>query len=268
MKDADVYNYLSSINLQKLNIVFCEHMNEKSRLWNFEKHSHNYMELICFLEGKTRIEFDDKSISVSMYDIIVYPPHVEHQEFLVPDLQQDVIAFGIEINSSVNINSSFKITDRDGALRWLFEHVYSEYRISKIKSPKLVDAYLQSIFLNMIRYFSASFIENTDIVDVATSFIHKNFSKEIHIHQLTSMVSVSPSYLNRIFLKKFNQTPMQYVNDFRIKIAKQLLDTSGFSIEEIAFNVGFNDSGYFWRVFKKKCGISPSEYRKDKHPNA
>ena len=65
-------------------------------------------------------------------------------------------------------------------------------------------------------------------------------------------------------------TIMFYVQNLRITQAKKLLREGKFSITEIAFQVGFNDSNYFSSCFKKATGISPLEYRKlkkvERHP--
>lgn len=263
--ERNVLNYLDSINLNELNMVFCEQMDDKSKLWNFKKHSHNYLEVICFLEGKTRIDFKENSIDVSMYNIVVYPPHVEHQEFFNTNYRQDVIALGIFVNASKNLHTSFKIIDKEGLLIWFFKHIHKEFKKKGVKSHQLTTLYLQSIFLHMIRYFSHPHIETSDIVDMVTAHIQKNFDKHLTTNQLAAMASVSPSYLNRLFVKKLNTTPIKYLNTFRLKIAKKLLIDSNFSIEEIARHIGFMDTGYFWRVFKSATNVSPSVFRKQAH---
>lgn len=246
-------------------MIFCEQMDDKSKLWNFKKHSHHYLEVICFLEGKTRIDFKENSLDVSMYNIVVYPPNVEHQEFFNINHRQKVIALGIFIDASEPLYSSFKIIDKEGLLIWFFKHIHKEYQKKEVNSDQLITLYLKSIFLHMIRYFNHPFIEASDIIVIVTNYIYKNFDKTITVDQLAAMAGVSPSYLNRLFVKKLNTTPMKYLNSFRLKIAKKLLIDSDFYIEEIANRVGFIDSCYFWRVFKRDTSVSPSVFRKQEH---
>ncbi|MBQ7900963.1 MAG: helix-turn-helix transcriptional regulator [Clostridia bacterium] len=72
----------------------------------------------------------------------------------------------------------------------------------------------------------------------------------------------SPSYVSHFFKKNKGITIKGYVNNLRIENAKQLLKSTGLSIDEISFAVGFGDISYFSKVFKAHVGLSPTEYRK------
>ena len=69
-------------------------------------------------------------------------------------------------------------------------------------------------------------------------------------------------HLRRIFKSAVNTTPVKYINYLRLEKAKNMLINSNYSVNEIAFSVGFEDAYYFSRLFKKEIGISPSEYKK------
>ena len=62
--------FLESISLDRAELKFCERFDEQSRIWNFEKHSHPYFELILFLEGKANIYAGDDSLDISLFDEI------------------------------------------------------------------------------------------------------------------------------------------------------------------------------------------------------
>ncbi|MFN2243397.1 MAG: helix-turn-helix transcriptional regulator, partial [Anaerolineae bacterium] len=65
------------------------------------------------------------------------------------------------------------------------------------------------------------------------------------------------------FRKELGVTPIAYLNRYRVHQAKQLLSDTSKSITEIALEVGFSDSGYFSRVFRREVGLSPEAYRQD-----
>jgi YesN/AraC family two-component response regulator len=75
-------------------------------------------------------------------------------------------------------------------------------------------------------------------------------------------VSVAPGYLSVLFRKQTGYTFGEYLAKIRIDEAKAILSTSSWTISEIARAVGFSDSFYFSRVFKRHTGLSPSEFRK------
>ena len=70
-----------------------------------------------------------------------------------------------------------------------------------------------------------------------------------------------------MFIKKFKEsfgiTPIAYLNRDRMFMAMGMLSETNLSIEQIANKVGIRDVSYFARVFKKHCGVSPGEYRKE-----
>ncbi len=78
---------------------------------------------------------------------------------------------------------------------------------------------------------------------------------------LAEEFSVSPSYLSGLFRKEVGVTLTDYIHKVRIDHSLILLNTSAFSIQEIAEQVGFLDVNYFTRTFKKYHGISPKKYR-------
>lgn len=80
------------------------------------------------------------------------------------------------------------------------------------------------------------------------------------ISELADMCHVSPAYLRRLFHEYASVSPIQYRNNSRIEYAKRLLEKNNSSISEIAITLGFEDTAYFCRVFKKVTGMTPGEY--------
>ncbi|WP_430906769.1 helix-turn-helix domain-containing protein [Maribacter sp. 2-571] len=78
---------------------------------------------------------------------------------------------------------------------------------------------------------------------------------------LAKLCNLSLSSFKREFTKTFNDTPNNYITLQKLKRAKELLRITEMAISEIAYGVGFNDPLYFTRIFKKKIGLSPTEYR-------
>ena len=75
---------------------------------------------------------------------------------------------------------------------------------------------------------------------------------------------VSVAYLNRIFKQKTGEAVASYVKNLRLEHARALLLSTNLSVESIARNVGFENTKYFYTLFKGKYGVSPSSYRINK----
>jgi two-component system, response regulator YesN len=95
-----------------------------------------------------------------------------------------------------------------------------------------------------------------------TLYIEENYRQTIGLEDLAEIAGFSAPYLSRIFKKEFGMSFTSYVNHLRIKDAKEMLNDQDLSIKEISFMLGFSDSNYFARVFKKETGINASQYKK------
>ncbi len=126
--------------------------------------------------------------------------------------------------------------------------------------------------LNVYRlYFAASaeqqnFYKNR-IVQKVMKFVHENYQNPISLNDAADYVNKSPGYLSNKFKKEAGVSFTQYVTDYRILKAKELLISTNMKVKEIAVYVGFQDEQYFSLVFKKECGLTAGGYRKIYYDN-
>lgn len=99
------------------------------------------------------------------------------------------------------------------------------------------------------------------LVKKAKRFIKSNYSKKLTLDQVAKEVYLSASHLSKIFKRVTGTTVIEYVNQIRLKEAKQLLRNTDMPLNKIAEDVGYYDASYFSKVFKKKVGITPGQYR-------
>jgi YesN/AraC family two-component response regulator len=92
---------------------------------------------------------------------------------------------------------------------------------------------------------------------------HIDTNLSLSLSTVAESLQVNSSYLSRAFAQYFdNLTFGDYIRKLRIEKAMQLLETTKHSLTEIAYLTGFSDQSHFTRVFKKKLGQNPSDYRK------
>ena len=94
------------------------------------------------------------------------------------------------------------------------------------------------------------------------AYLTENYTKNIQIKDVAKATHYSESYVSHIFTSVKKTSIMFYVNDLRIQKSKELLEKTDFSITEISYLVGFNDSNYFTSTFKKYASITPTKYRR------
>lgn len=98
-------------------------------------------------------------------------------------------------------------------------------------------------------------------VEKVANYIEYNFSEDFSIEELAEFSHMHPSHLMRTFKKEYGITIGGYQRKIRIEEAKKLLSESNLSVTEVAFMVGFNDSQYFSRIFKKEVLVSPKQFK-------
>jgi len=100
-----------------------------------------------------------------------------------------------------------------------------------------------------------------DVVNSIVQYLHINFANEINFTQIASDYNFSASYLTKIFKEHTGTSPIKYLIEYRIRVAKTLLKDTKLTVMEIAEKTGFKDQFYFSKCFKNYCGVTPSQYK-------
>ena len=100
------------------------------------------------------------------------------------------------------------------------------------------------------------------IVNRVSKYISEHLNSHITLEDLASIFNMHPSYFSKIFKAETNLSPIAFVTNRKIEIARGLLDHTNKSISQIVDELGFFDANYFSRVFKQYTHYTPTEYRK------
>lgn len=104
---------------------------------------------------------------------------------------------------------------------------------------------------------------NSDTVNQICSYIAANYSKRIGLEEIAADSGYSKFHINKIFRSQMDTTVMDYLIQYRMEKAKELLALTKESVKNIAFRVGYSDPNYFTWTFRKQEGVSPLQYRAD-----
>lgn len=108
---------------------------------------------------------------------------------------------------------------------------------------------------------TANLGKNHWIVDRVTSYIRANYSLDLRSCDIAEMIRITPNYFSSIFKQETGKSFNEYVNEVRIDKAKELLAATSELVGTIAQAVGYKDYKHFAMLFKKHCGVIPTEYR-------
>lgn len=104
--------------------------------------------------------------------------------------------------------------------------------------------------------------KNLKPIRLACSFVEEHYRESIKLEDVAEIVNLNPAYFSTLFVRKTGQSFTEYVTLFKLKKACELLTNSDMNINEIAGSLGFPDARYFSKLFRKKMGLKPTEYRR------
>ena len=216
---------------------------------------------LCMQEGKTR-KFP-KGALVHMAKGSVYSwkflahEEVAHTflfEFLLKDESGDLVSAG----EGVNLLFEDKVE--------LFEKYFSrllDENSRPRRSPIAVKAAAYRLLSAVIgqKYRESTIDVNTRLIAKGIAYLENDPYQTKSIAEVAEMCNMSVNYFERLFKLYAAETPSEYRMRVKIEHAKLLLSQNIMSIAQIADELGFIDSAYFCRIFRKKSGMTPKEYR-------
>lgn len=103
--------------------------------------------------------------------------------------------------------------------------------------------------------------ENIESIKTVLSYIHVHYAEKIFVKDLADLLSLNEQYFCRFFKKAIGQSPISYLNDYRIRRAMDLLTDTTLPVTDVCLECGFNNFGNFLREFRKQTGTTPLQYR-------
>lgn len=146
--------------------------------------------------------------------------------------------------------------DNDASSNSIQNVVSQMFRIQELQE------YYQQFFLNI-----ASLLKNEsiyaldDVIEQVKIYMEHNYQKDLSQDFIASLFYLNRSYLSSLFRQKTGLKFVDYLNDIRIEKSKDLLANTNRKMYQISRAVGYDNPKYFFRIFKKKVGLTPEQYR-------
>ncbi len=101
-----------------------------------------------------------------------------------------------------------------------------------------------------------------NIVKATREYLEYHYAEDISLEDVAEQVNISPQYFSKLIKKNTGFNFTDWLAMLRVKKAKELLTNTNLTVKEVCFMVGYKDPNYFSRIFKKRIGLTPSEYVK------
>ncbi len=130
----------------------------------------------------------------------------------------------------------------------------TEYDELCLLTTEVLDDIINTLYINRFKKQSSAHLTN------AINYVKQNFQDDLSLETVAKKVFVSTYYLSHLFRDEMDMTYSDYVAKVRMEAAIKMMKSNKPSIQDIAIETGFHDSGYFTKTFKKYFGITPKKY--------
>lgn len=254
LEEAFASIYQSSPRLR-----FCELFNNSSELWNDLPHSHPYLELVYYVNGRGKAKLPGETAAFSLCEALLHPASKRHQDEVTNELQTEVLCLWVECPELV-FEKNIYLHDHNSMLKHAFEQIYWETKREN-PEPQFLEYAVKILLITILRLREQA-ATGEQILDRTMEYLKDHYAEKITLEQLAELEHISTSYLSRKFKQRTGVTVVTYINRLRVEKAQQLLMASTLNINEIAYQTGFESSKYFYRVFKTITGESPANIRR------
>ncbi len=262
-------------------------------------HSHDFLEIAYVASGRGIHRIGNNEYAVSKGDLFIINYNVLHEFRSLPgDTESMLVVYNCIFNpdfldfslvnckdfsdithhflfrslfpEEVGDKSDIRLQGRDSkGIEELYEKMFIEYHLKEHGYIEMLRAYVIELLITIFRTFRKSsmleegiYSQRRQVIEKVILYMKNNYAQELKLEDLSLMAFLSRNYFCKLFRDVTNMTVTEYAQKIRIEEACRLLEDSDRKIVDIASSIGYQDIKFFNQVFKRRTGMTPSEYRK------
>jgi len=250
-----------------------------------QKMLHEEIEIKCFYEGSSTLLIGSETVTAKAGDVVVINPYELHATvncdgargkyhlFMVPlDFFTGCGIEELELRSLLLAKrKAFKtFFENDGQLYSILCRIILEYKEKESAFRAAIRGLVTELFAVLLRrglkenglsISHSDMLRSYQLIEPALGHIRRSYSEPLTTDLLAEECRISKYYFCRVFKTVTSKTAMEYLRDYRMRIADVMLTNTDESITRIAESCGFDDVNYFCRCYKNHYGISPGRRR-------
>jgi AraC-like DNA-binding protein len=243
-------------------------------------HFHFMPEVFLQMHGRTEFHFPKEKIELPPGDLCVIPAGLPHKELVYPGEDRSFrnLVAGF-YSHTLSLHFAHEVTPRKPEIEAIEFFDLPDFGELEQLTKSLISAFrrqaparghvLRGLVIALLGMFenlaaTANGRLNTDSGKVFHTkwIVREQFSNtNLSVKTIADKLQCSPDYLSHLFHTATGEKLIHYIQRIRIEGARLALESTPLYVSEIAFASGFDDAGYFARVFKKHCGESPQDFR-------
>ncbi|MFA5561043.1 MAG: AraC family transcriptional regulator [Eubacteriales bacterium] len=257
------------MKIEKIDIIYDKKGALCASDWDGLRHVKElpYLSVVQSVQGHYRIQIDEgDTFLTEEKGIFIAPPNhkqtiVHHANQHSGQMQARWVFVDVLINGTYKLEDLFEFPvivpggDAFSVFGGCFDELFGavDRCDTMIAYYKLLKALLRIVTPKELLHPS---------VQTVLDYLRQNYGHPITIKELAGVVYLSHSHLYRLFRRSVGLSPIEYLNKYRLTVAAGLLVSTRESVSSIAKKVGMDNQFYFSKLFKRKYGIPPTQYRK------
>lgn len=193
-------------------------------------------------------------------------------ELLITDVSMPKIT-GLDLSALISENGyQTKVIIISGYSEFEYAKQAMRYGVTEyLVKPVLKDDFEETLKRVLLKFFQLDMDVNSnkkdflqdkkDVVAYVKNYINENIENDLSLEILGEIVHLHPSYLSKIFKEVSDMNLSNYVTDVKIQRAAELLRRGDMKVQDVMRQLGYQKSQHFSKLFKKRYGITPKEYR-------
>ncbi len=252
------------------------HVNDKNRkMCYFSQHWHEHIELHYVMEGRTLLRLNQRDILAREGNLVIANSNETHAGYCdgshmkVLVIIFDMGDFSKELADKDILFQS--LIEKDAVIDGIMSAIYEEFQEQKIGYRLICKGELLKLIAHLVREYAVKVLteresdrrkKQLERLNTVLDYIQTNYTRQIGIRELADVIHLSEGRFNHLFKEGMGISPLQYINEVRVKKAMNLLKRRENTVAEIADSVGFTDYNHFGRQFRRYYGCPPSEILK------
>ena len=240
-------------------------------------HWHEHIELHYVLEGQGVISCNQNPFVVEEGSLVIINSNELHEGISKTKVfDAFVIIFEMDAFSKeiANYNVIFQsLIAGDSNIKELVANIYQEEMDKKFGYKVAMKGKIYELITYLIRHYvvdslsdkeNSKRIQNLARLNTVLHYIQCKYTDPISIDELADLIHLSEYRFCHLFKESIGQSPLNYINEVRLKTAHHLLEQKELTVAEIAAAAGFQDYNNFGRLFRKYFGYAPSNVWNEK----
>lgn len=225
-------------------------------------HRHSFFSLVWFTQGTGFYVIDFQEYEIKQDRVFFVSPKQVHNWDYSENCKGYIVTVDSTLGEELNLNDTFPYIDIDGKTKDLLLAIFPDL-IANFEKQNDISIDIRYVYQLCERFSQQNNVQHQTTNSYITAFkelIAENYTQPHAIGWYAAKLHLPTEGLNFLCKEYTGATAKQYLLDIKLTEAKRLLLYSDYNINEIAFQLGFEDSSYFSRIFKKKTSLTPSDF--------